>query len=870
MAEFAISRVTLHSRLQAGRLMPGEALAIATGVGRVLAEAHAAGRIHGNLSSASIQLKDSSAPEVTIQGFGEAPAVGTPAVGSSYPGIAENLAPERIAGGPPTIAADIYSFGRILEEIRNATSLDTGTDHLWEAAVRRSTDRQPERRFTSVESMLQAMRDIDRTSSVAASASASGSSSTSTTDATKRWGQFQLLQRLGVGGFGEVYRAWDLTLEREVALKLLLPRGLNPDEEFASIVSEARAMARVRHPNTVSVYGVDSHDGRVGMWSDFIRGQTLAAWVDKDGPRPEKETVEIGMTLCDALGAVHHAGLLHRDIKPGNAMRADDGRILLMDFGLSHELHQESQWGGTLKYMAPELLSGGPATVQSDIYATGVMLLFLCTGSHELSKGEAPQAGQKQAMPAGLRQAIETATHVDPQQRYASAAKMRDALAATLGESPGLVPGKKRLRRMLWIGAAVLVLFVVALLLPRIRKEARARFAGTSRAAYEDYLAAEETLQRYDKPGNTEKAIELYKKTLERSPSFALAAAGLARADWRMYLNTSDKKWFDEASQAAANAAVMNPNLAPVQMTLGMIHVENGKVGLGTQELEQARQLDPTNADIRAAIGEAYRVQGRVAEAKTELQTAIDLAPDNWRWPYLLAALHIDSGDFKSAEANLNIAMDKAPDNARVLYNLGLVYRKQGRLEEASKAYQEALKLDSSYFQAAMALGTVLTLQQHYDDALQIYRRGVEMRPEDWSTWGNLATAQEFTGRDAGEAARDYRKAIELATPRLKTTPEDPFLVSRLGKFYASLHDSTHALPLLRKSLVIAPNDPDVLERVAEAYELLGDREQALKHISKALQLGFSGDYSKTTPVFKALRRDPRAPQQLREPNVQQ
>jgi eukaryotic-like serine/threonine-protein kinase len=83
-----------------------------------------------------------------------------------------------------------------------------------------------------------------------------------------------------VGGFGEVYRAWDLTLEREVALKLLLSRGLKPEEEFASIVSEARAMARVRHPNTVSVYGVDSHDGRVGMWSDFIRGQTLAAWVD--------------------------------------------------------------------------------------------------------------------------------------------------------------------------------------------------------------------------------------------------------------------------------------------------------------------------------------------------------------------------------------------------------------------------------------------------------------------------------------------------------------------------------------------------------------------------------------------------------------
>jgi len=847
MAEFAISRVTLRSRLQSRRLTPGEALAIATDVGRALERAHTAGQIHGNLTSASILLQDSSAPNATIQASGgEGPTLEN----------VEDLAPERIAGGPPTVAADIYSFGRMLEQIRSATTFDQRTDSQWDAAIQRCLNHIPEQRFPSVESVLQAINDEGRTLSIAASPS--------TLEGPKKWGQFQLLQRLGVGGFGEVYRAWDLTLEREVALKLLLPRGLKPEEEFASIVSEARAMARVRHPNTVSVYGVDSHDGRVGLWSDFIRGQTLARWVEMEGPRPEKETVEIGMALCDALSAVHHVGLLHRDIKPGNAMRADDGRILLMDFGLSHELHQETRWGGTIDYMAPELLSGREPSVQSDIYAMGVLLQFLCTGKVQISKTDTPS-------PA-LRQVIESATHVDPQERYGSATKLRDALAATLASSPSAtLPEKKPFRaRVAWIAAAVLVFCLLAFLIPRVRKEAQARFAGTNRAAYEDYLAAEDALLRYDKPGNTENAIELYRKTLERSPNFALAAAGLARADWRMYLNTSDKKWFDEASEAAANAAAMNPNLAPVQMTLGMIHVEQSKVALGTQELEQARQLDPRSADIRAAIGEAYRVQGRLADAKTELQTAMDLAPDNWRWPYLLAALQIDSGDFKSAETNLRIALEKTPDNPRVLYNLGLVYRKQGRLEEASKAYQDAFKLDGSYFQAAMALGTVLTLQQRYDDALEIYKRAVEMRPGDWSTWGNLANAQEFTGRDPDQAARDYRKAIELAAPQLATTPDDPFLVSRLGKFYASLHDSAHALPLLRKSLVLAPNDPEVLERVAEAYELLGDREQALKLISKALQLGFSVDYSRQTPVFKALRRDPRAPQQLRETAIHQ
>jgi serine/threonine protein kinase/Tfp pilus assembly protein PilF len=701
------------------------------------------------------------------------------------------------------------------------------------------------------------MAGDDRTASISVSAT-----SATAKEHPKVWGQFQLLQRLGAGGFGEVYRAWDLTLEREVALKLLLPRDLNQEEQYASIVAEARAMARVRHPNTVAVYGVDRHDDRVGLWSDFVPGQTLARWVESDGPRSEKETIEIGITLCEALSAVHHAGLLHRDIKPGNVMRAEDGRILLMDFGLSHELYQEGRLGGTFSYMAPELLIGGAPSVESDTYAMGVLLLFLCTGKTSPSSDETP------AISKGLSQVIESATAVDRGQRYQSAAKLRDALAALNASSSA--PAQNRnspLRtRIMSIIAAILLLCAVAALIPQVRTEVRALFAGTSRAAYEDYLAAEDDLLRYDKPGNTQKAINLYQQTLERSPSFALAEAGLARAYWRMYLDTSDKKSVDQAGQAAAQAATMNPNLAPVQMTLGMIHLEEGKAGLAMQELEQAKQLDPRSAEVHAAMGEAYRVQGRLPDAKNELQTAIDLAPENWRWPYLLAALQIDSGDFKSAEANLKTALEKTPDNARVLYNLGLVYRKQGRLDEATKAYQQALQLDGSYFQAAVALANVLTLQQRYEEAVAADQRAVDMRPADWRSWGSLGTAQEFSGHPAEEA---YRKAVELGAPQLKITPDDPYLVSRMGRFYASLHDPGHALPLLRKTLALLPNDPDVLERVAESYELLGERDQALKMLNRALELGFSVDYGKKTPIFKALRKDPRAPLQLREPTLQ-
>ena len=107
--------------------------------------------------------------------------------------------------------------------------------------------------------------------------------------ALDRWGPFEGLQRVGRGSFGEVYRAFDPTLQRHVALKLLLPSRLNRDEEVSALLREARAIARVRHPNVVPIYGVDQHDGRVGFWSDFVKGQTLAELVTSQGATGPRE-----------------------------------------------------------------------------------------------------------------------------------------------------------------------------------------------------------------------------------------------------------------------------------------------------------------------------------------------------------------------------------------------------------------------------------------------------------------------------------------------------------------------------------------------------------------------------------------------------
>src|SRR6185436_4474651 len=128
-----------------------------------------------------------------------------------------------------------------------------------------------------------------------------------------RWGPLQVLEQIGEGSFGEVYRVRDPSLDREVALKLW--RESASPAMVERLLLEGRRLARVRHPNVLVVYGADRFDDRSGMWTDLIRGQTLEEILDRQGPFGARETAGIGVELCRALAAVHRAGLIHRDVK---------------------------------------------------------------------------------------------------------------------------------------------------------------------------------------------------------------------------------------------------------------------------------------------------------------------------------------------------------------------------------------------------------------------------------------------------------------------------------------------------------------------------------------------------------------------------
>lgn len=201
--------------------------------------------------------------------------------------------------------------------------------------------------------------------------------------------------RIARGGMATVYEAMDLRLDRTVAVKVMHP-GLGDDDEFAArFVAEARAAAKLSHPNVVAVFDQGNDDGTVFLAMELIPGHTLRDTIGKEAPLSPARALALLEPVVSALAAAHRAGLVHRDVKPENVLIADDGRVKVADFGLAKAVSATTQHTatgvliGTVSYVAPELVVEGRSDARADVYAVGVILYELLTGKkpHE---GETP------------------------------------------------------------------------------------------------------------------------------------------------------------------------------------------------------------------------------------------------------------------------------------------------------------------------------------------------------------------------------------------------------------------------------------------------------------------------------------------------
>ena len=314
---------------------------------------------------------------------------------------------------------------------------------------------------------VQAFDQPTRIAGPAGSAPTSGSSGWLTSSDSISHGRFapgavldnryRIIGLLGKGGMGEVYRADDLRLGQPVALKFL-PDSVGSDSaRLAQFHNEVRAARQVAHPNLCRVYDISEVDGHLFLSMELVDGEDLAASLKRIGRFAEDKALDIARQLCAGLAAAHDRGVLHRDLKPANVMLDSAGKVRLMDFGLAAVGSEDQSRAGTPGYMAPEQLRGGEATVQSDIYALGLVLYELFTGRRAFTGASLQELAEKQegsqlTLPSAIVSALDTSIErailrcldPDPARRPRSAIQVSaslpggDPLAAALaaGETP--------------------------------------------------------------------------------------------------------------------------------------------------------------------------------------------------------------------------------------------------------------------------------------------------------------------------------------------------------------------------------------------------------------------------------------------------
>ncbi len=391
---------------------------------------------------------------------------------------------------------------------------------------------------------------------------------------------------------------------------------------------------------------------------------------------------------------------------------------------------------------------------------------------------------------------------------------------------------------------------------PRAREVVQ---AGDTRVAeaWELYVEGRGELQRYESAEHLDRGLALFQRALERDPGYALAYAGIGEAHWRRYQLTKQLESVELAQKACLRAVALNDLLAPVHVTLGVIHDGTGRAADAVEDFRRALALDPASVEALLGLADADEALGRKDEAEAAHRKALALRPDYWAVHNTAGAFYFAQRRYPEAEAAFQRVVALTPDNPRGYSNLGGLYWAMGRYDDAQVMLERSVARKPTS-EALSNLGTLEFFRGRYGEAAATFEKAVALADADFRIWYNLAAARYWAPGQRDQARPAYERAAAIAERNLRVNPKDAALLVRLADCEAALGKKDRARTRAAEAARLAPADADVLFRAGEIDERLGRRDEAVALIGRALAAGFPPDELARWPGLDAVRADPR------------
>lgn len=389
-------------------------------------------------------------------------------------------------------------------------------------------------------------------------------------------------------------------------------------------------------------------------------------------------------------------------------------------------------------------------------------------------------------------------------------------------------------------------------------------------AAYEDYLEALGYLQRFDQPGNLDRAIHMLQNVVLTDNDFALAFARLGRAYILKFRLDRNPEWLQQAQLYCDRAAKLQNNDPSIYIALADIQELTGQHELAISEFEKAIALDPRNPDAYSGIANSYQSDGKAADlAKAEAyyRKAEALRPEDWNGYNNLGNFYDETGRTRDAIDQYNQALRLTPDNSAVLVDLGIAYLDSGDpklLTLAEHALEKSADINPTY-QAYANLANLYGIQRRFADSVAASQKALALDDQDYAVWTNLTDAYEGLG-DHERASASRKRAIALAERAVQLNSSDADARATLAALLAAAGQRDKAEVNLRASLLLSPESPSVLAEAADAYESLGDRRQAIACLERAMKNGLAPVQLNGDPLLYGIAADPNF---YRSPSVQ-